>query len=75
MTRQLRDGRGRNGLVLANGGVLSYQHVVCLSSQPRKGAAYADSRKLRPDSKPKPAIATEAEGEAVIEVSGRQPPG
>ncbi|KAA8570519.1 hypothetical protein EYC84_002788 [Monilinia fructicola] len=31
-----RDGGVFNGLVLANGGVLTYQHVVCLSTQPRR---------------------------------------
>lgn len=44
MTRQLRRRTQRkangnqetsNGLILANGGVLTYQHVVCLSTKPR----------------------------------------
>ncbi|TEY83824.1 hypothetical protein BOTCAL_0024g00330 [Botryotinia calthae] len=45
MTRQLRNKKGEvsnrknagvfNGLILANGGVLTYQHVVCLSTKPR----------------------------------------
>ncbi|KAM3150390.1 hypothetical protein ABEW05_009282 [Botrytis cinerea] len=45
MTRQLRSKKGQvsdhknagvlNGLILANGGVLTYQHVVCLSTKPR----------------------------------------
>ncbi|KAJ8059241.1 hypothetical protein OCU04_012209 [Sclerotinia nivalis] len=53
MTRQLRskrtqannhkDGRAFNGLILANGGVLTYQHVICLSTQPRSdGKTYQD---------------------------------
>ncbi|TGO49400.1 hypothetical protein BCON_0211g00170 [Botryotinia convoluta] len=53
MTRQLRNKRGQasnhkntgvsNGLILANGGVLTYQHVVCLSTQPRSdGNEYQD---------------------------------
>ncbi|KAF7923695.1 uncharacterized protein EAE98_007513 [Botrytis deweyae] len=53
MTRQLRVKRGQlsnhknagvsNGLILANGGVLTYQHVVCLSTQPRiDGNKYQD---------------------------------
>lgn len=34
MSRQLRAGRrGKHGLILANGGVLSYQHAVVLSSE------------------------------------------
>ncbi|KAK6359269.1 hypothetical protein TWF696_000432 [Orbilia brochopaga] len=45
MTRQLRGNTGhnsrKNGLVLANGGVITYQHVVCLSTHPRvDGTAY-----------------------------------
>src|SRR5699024_4260703 len=71
MTRQLRSGKGRNALILANGGVLSYQHVVCLSSQPNKGP-YPDNRALKIANKPKPSITAEAEGEAVIEVSVSQ---
>ncbi|KAB8288106.1 hypothetical protein EYC80_010239 [Monilinia laxa] len=57
MVRQLRKKRSQagqgedenenggafNGLVLANGGVLTYQHVVCLSTQPRRdGKRYQD---------------------------------
>lgn len=34
MTRYLRDGKGQNGLVFANGGVVTYQHAVCLSMEP-----------------------------------------
>lgn len=37
MTRQLRAGKGKKGLVLCNGGVLSYQYVVVLSTQERIG--------------------------------------
>ena len=36
MTRQLRAGKGKKGLVLCNGGVLSYQHVVILGTEPRR---------------------------------------
>jgi len=35
MTRQLRSRKGKKGLVLCNGGVLSYQHVVVLGTAPR----------------------------------------
>ncbi|TVY85952.1 hypothetical protein LAWI1_G006898, partial [Lachnellula willkommii] len=35
MVRVLRSGKARTGLVLANGGVATYQHVVCLSSHAR----------------------------------------
>ncbi|KAK2820045.1 hypothetical protein FQN49_007777 [Arthroderma sp. PD_2] len=72
MVRQLRKDTGapRHGLILANGGVLSYQHVICLSSSQRKdGAPY-------PVEKPLPEVVTDvevpvvdsqAEGEATIE--------
>ncbi|KAK4948152.1 hypothetical protein LTR10_013206 [Elasticomyces elasticus] len=36
MTRQLRARKGRHGLILANGGVMTYQHVLCLSASPRR---------------------------------------
>ena len=72
MTRQLRAGKGKTGLVLANGGWVTYQHVVCLSRSPRSdGLPYPDTSPL-----PKfvtdvqvPKIAEVAEGDAVIEVS------
>ena len=72
MVRQLREGKGKTGLVLANGGVVTYQAAVCLSSSPRRdGLPY-------PDTNPIPDIVTDvqvppvdekAEGDAVIEVS------
>lgn len=72
MTRQIRSRKIRNGLVLANGGVLSYQHAICLSSRPRKhGTPYPDSRAAS-DAIAKgaaPPVTTFAEGEARIEVS------
>lgn len=71
MTRQLRSGRGKNGLVLANGGVLTYQHVVCLSTKARgDGRGYSESNPL-PDmleDKEAPVVDEETHGEAVIEV-------
>ncbi|RMD40494.1 hypothetical protein DV735_g4635, partial [Chaetothyriales sp. CBS 134920] len=70
MTRALRSGRGKNGLILANGGVLTYQFVICLSSQPRKdGGAYPQKNPL-PETVtnvPVPRIEENPEGEAVIE--------
>jgi hypothetical protein len=72
MTRQLRAGKGKTGLILANGGNATYQHVVCLSSKPRAdGSAYPCIQPL-PDlltDLPVPPIEETAEGEAVIEVS------
>ena len=72
MVRQLRKGRGRNGLILANGGVVSYQHVICLSSQMRQdGSTYPVENPL-PDiitDVPVPAFTSKADGEGIIEVS------
>ena len=71
MTRQLRAGKGKHGLVLANGGVATYQHVVCISTKPRKdGSGYPCIQPL-PEiltDIPVPTIEEVAEGEAVIEV-------
>ncbi|EWC48936.1 hypothetical protein DRE_00241 [Drechslerella stenobrocha 248] len=70
MARQLRDGNGRNGLVLANGGVATYQHVVCLSNRPRAtGPVYPMANPL-PSSVTDvavPDIVEMPDGEAVIE--------
>lgn len=47
MTRQLRGGSSRNGLILADGGVLSYQHSICLSSlPPRNRSPYPNGNGL-----------------------------
>jgi hypothetical protein len=70
MVRQLRDHKGTNGLVLANGGVATYQHVVILSSNPRAdGSPYPQQAPLPEyvDDLPVPQIAETPEGEAVIE--------
>ena len=76
MTRQLRQrksaGTDSNGLILANSGVMTYQHVVILSSQPRKdGTSYPSAKPLSANASkdPAPTIEEEAKGEAVIEVS------
>jgi hypothetical protein len=69
MVRQLRKGRGRNGLVLANGGIVTYEYVVCLSSKPRN-SPFPDRNPL-PEyvtDEPIPPVDEKAEGEAVIEV-------
>lgn len=76
MTRQLRQrkstGIDSNGLILANGGVMTYQHVVILSSQPRKDrTSYPSASPLSdiPSKDPAPTIEEEAKGEAIIEVN------
>ena len=72
MTRRLRKGQGRTGLVLANGGTATYEHAVCLSSNAR-----GDGRTY-PAASPLPSILSDvsiprfvsaASGEAILEVS------
>lgn len=55
--------------MLANGGFLSYQHALCLSSEPRRdGSPYPDSRGSSAAVVGSPApIAPFAQGEAVVE--------
>jgi hypothetical protein len=69
MVRELRKGRSKNGLVLANGGIATYEYVVCLSSKPRS-SPFPDRNPL-PEyvtDEPIPTVDDKAEGEAVIEV-------
>lgn len=73
IVRQLRDPstQKNNGLVLANGGVLTYQHVVCLSKHPRKDGKSYPAQNPLPEiitDLPIPRIVENAEGEATIEV-------
>jgi hypothetical protein len=70
MVRELRKGKARNGLVLANGGMVTYQYVVCLSNKPRD-SSYPNSNPLPDflDDEPVPTVDEKAEGEAIIEVS------
>lgn len=69
MTRQLRAGKGKKGLVLCNGGVLSYQHVVVLGTEPRE-EAYPVGNALPEvlNDVEVPELAEEAKGECVVEV-------
>lgn len=71
MTRQLRTGKGKKGLILCNGGVLSYQHVVVLGTDPR--ASQYPVTNVLPEMLNDveiPALAKGVEGECVIEVCG-----
>ena len=71
MVRQIRGGNFHNGLLLANGGVLSYQHVLCLSSQPRRESTVYPTANPLPghiEDPHVPAFITQAEGEAIVEV-------
>ncbi|KAL2042488.1 hypothetical protein N7G274_004981 [Stereocaulon virgatum] len=70
MVRELRNRNGQHGLILANGGVLTYQHVVCLSTRPRRdGSAYPDRNPLpfHVTDVAVPSISARADGEAVVE--------
>lgn len=72
MTRELRTGKYKNGLILANGGVMTYQYALCLSRNPRQD----DSDFPTTDILPKmitdvevPKVDETADGEAYIEVT------
>ena len=69
----MRAVKGKKGLVLCNGGVLSYQHVVVLGTEPR-GSPYPVGNPLPEvlDDIAVPALAEQAEGECVVEVSKSQ---
>jgi hypothetical protein len=69
MTRELRAGKGKKGLVLCNGGVLSYQYVVILSTEPQTQGAYPLENPLPEvlEDPEVPALALEARGEAIVE--------
>ncbi|KAF2679380.1 acetyl-CoA acetyltransferas-like protein [Lentithecium fluviatile CBS 122367] len=68
MTRKIRAGKGKRGLVLSNGGWLSYQYVVILSKEPRRDGGYPGKNPLPEHTNvPAPEIDEEAEGEGVVE--------
>ncbi|RBR26855.1 uncharacterized protein FIESC28_00436 [Fusarium coffeatum] len=69
MARVIRHGKYQNGLVLANGGVLSWQHAICLSAQPKRdGSPYESSTFLDNGQLSQgPEFTAKAEGEAIIE--------
>jgi hypothetical protein len=74
MTRQLRRGRGKHGLILANGGVMTYQHVLLLSTTRRRGGSPYPPTETLPEvitDVPVPKIEASIQGEqdAVVEVS------
>ncbi|KAL2431810.1 hypothetical protein ABEF95_014063 [Exophiala dermatitidis] len=72
MTRQLRRGKGRQGLILANGGWMTYEHVLCLSTMRRQDGKPYPSDPPLPEyvtDVPVPAVdvRVEREQEAMIE--------
>ncbi|KAF7562876.1 hypothetical protein G7046_g1224 [Stylonectria norvegica] len=67
MTRQIRRGSYRNGLVLANGGCLTHHHAICLSSKPRQDLLSAQPSSI-PLLQPRaPLVDEKVEGKASIE--------
>ena len=75
MARRLRQGHARNGLILANGGTVTYQHAICLSSRPRKdGQDYPHNNPLpqKITDVIVPRILDIANGDAVIEARSCQ---
>lgn len=71
MSRQIRRGGKKTGLILANGGVLSYQHTMCLSKSPRRdGLPYPEANPLSEVVSDVfvPKITSEADGPAIVEV-------
>lgn len=73
MTRNLRerDPKHKHGLVLANGGNMTYQHVLLLSAEPPLPDRVYPERNPIPDvvtDVPVPVVEEVAEGEAVVEV-------
>lgn len=70
MVHELRMKNNQHGLILANGGNATYQHVICLSSQPRKGGSPYPEKNPLPATitdVPAPKMDQEAEGEAMVE--------
>ncbi|OAQ99293.1 hypothetical protein LLEC1_06889 [Akanthomyces lecanii] len=69
MHAKLRSRKYHNGLILANGGMLTHQYVVCLSAQPRKDGKEYPSKNPLPlvVQDPAPPFAEDASGPATIE--------
>lgn len=70
MVRELRKafGEPRHGLVLANGGYVSHEYVVTLSSHPRKDRSPYPAKNHHKTDWYVPPTDERAEGEANIEV-------
>ncbi|KAJ5823879.1 hypothetical protein N7447_006219 [Penicillium robsamsonii] len=74
MVRQLRKLGGlpkpSNGLILANGGILTTENTICLSTHARRGSGWyptRDNNQIPPSSQLAPPISIHAEGEAIVE--------
>lgn len=72
MVRQLRGNKGRTGLVLANGGLATYQCSLILSKSPRQDGLPYPTQNPLPEyitDIQRPVVDEKAEGDAIIEVS------
>jgi len=72
MTRRLRKGEQYHGLILANGGVMSYQHVTILSHKGRQDNSPFPVHDVLPEHleyEDAPVFEFTADGPANIEVS------
>lgn len=71
MSRLLRSRAHQNGLILANGGMLTHQYVICLSSNPRSDGKSYPSKNPLPEvvDAAAPKFIETANGPATIEVS------
>lgn len=71
MVRQLRNNSGKIGLVLANGGLATYEAVLCLSRSPRRDGLPYPTRNPLPEvitDVQIPPVDEQAGGDAIIEV-------
>lgn len=72
MVREIRKGTFQTGLVLANGGIMTYQYAVCLSKDPRKDNSPFPTEDILPamiTDVPIPETDEIADGEASVEVT------
>lgn len=72
MVREMRNDTFQTGLVLANGGIMTYQYAVCLSKKPRKDNSPFPTEDILPaiiTDIPIPEIDEIADGEATVEVT------
>lgn len=71
MVRQLRDNKGKTGLIMGNGGLATYEVVICLSRSPRRDGLSYPIQKPLPEQITDvqiPPTVEKAEGDAIIEV-------
>lgn len=72
MVREMRNDTFQTGLVLANGGIMTYQYAVCLSRKPRRDNLPFPTENVLPamiTDVPIPETDEIADGEATVEVT------